>query len=81
MRVEPLAKPGIGHAFDQRRRRIEHAVVASLAACHERLEGPAEHFGIDGRVGPGVGALARRHAVPAQQRADHAANRIVRERA
>ena len=58
---------------------IEGTAQPPFACGHERLEGAAEHFRIDRRVGPPLLSLARREAMRAEQLAKERTHRIVGE--
>src|SRR5688500_2220835 len=65
--------------LDERLWRKERAAVAARPRRHQGLERPAEHLGIDRRLGPGAAILPCREAVARQQLGEERAERLVIE--
>ena len=67
-RLSAASRPSPPTRLDDRARRIERAGGPPVAGGHERLERATEHFGIDRGLAPRRRTLARRHAIPGEQR-------------
>ncbi|MEJ7812242.1 MAG: hypothetical protein WKG32_17655, partial [Gemmatimonadaceae bacterium] len=78
-RCERMGERGARHARDDRLRSVEGAARAAVARGHQRLERLPEHLGIDRRLRPCRGILARGEAVAREQVAEHEAECLVRE--